>query len=390
MQKSVKLAINAFPQVPTAIQHPSDPKKAVDHLNVDLADLYHHYYLNSWDRAPPDPDPVHFEQVRYLLPCADFRFQRGGMGANKTFKGNKSNELGEAFCRWFLDKALGIAHVAPIDAVRDYGALADHGGISVESDTDVTGDAPDFFCAEADGSISLAEAKGTRHAVGFTAKEFQRWRNQFKRVRVLDAHGQPMSVKGYIVAMRWATEKDSARTFTKLSAEDPRTPGERPFFDERGGFAAAVRSLHYAPTLRRLRQPILSTALAHGSVIPDELQFQVVIWESFLPQLKGLRFVGGYFPSDPEGGLPFYLKDGKAVMTPRDPFRLDIGSGTFVGVEQTIFKTLVSAARIGPTAINDLRLLDPPDTGYSGASLLRDGHVLGPIELFRPVEVTTF
>lgn len=390
MLKSVKLAINAFPQVPISIQHPSDPKQAVDHMNVDLADLYHHYYLNSWDCAPPDPDPVHFEQVRYLLPCADFRFRRGGMGANKTFKGNKSNELGEAFCRWFLDKALGIGHVASIDAVRDHGALADHGGISVQSDPDVTGSGPDFFCVEADGGISLAEAKGTAHAVGFTAKEFQSWRNQFKRVRVLNAQNQPMSVKGYIVAMRWATEKDSAGTFTKLSAEDPRTPGERPFFDEGGGFAAAVRSLHYAPTLRRLRQPILSNALTHGFVTADELQFQVIVWESFLPQLKGLRFVGGYYPSDPDAGLPYFSQEGKFVMTSRNPFRLDIGSGTFVGVEMSIFKTLVAATRIGPTAINELRLLDRPGTGYSGASLLRDGHILGPIELFHPVDAVTF
>lgn len=390
MQKSIKLAINAFPQVPASIQHPSNPKQAVDQVKVELADLYHHYYLNSWNCAPPDPDPAHFEQVRYLMSCGDFRFQRGGMGANPTFKGNKSNELGEAFCRWFLDKTLDIPHVASIGAVRDHGALAAHGDVSVESNDDVTGDGPDFFCVEATGGVCLAEAKGTRHAVGFGTKEFQRWRKQFDCVRVLDAAGEPLSVKGYIVAMRWASETDRASTYTKLSAEDPQTPGERPFVDEEGGFSAAVRSLHYAGTLRRLRQPILATALAHGRLIPDELQFQVAVWQSFLSELEGLRFVGGYFPKGPGNGLPYHLDEGKIVMTQRDPLRLDIGSGTFVGVEEKIFGTLVSTARNGPGAINDLRLLDRINSGYSGASLLRDGHVLGPIELFYPVEAVTF
>lgn len=386
MKKSVKLAINAFPEVPISIQHPSDTNQAVEHISVDLADLYHHYYLNSYDRAPPDPDPAHFEQVRYLMSCPEFRFQRGGQGANKTFKGNKSNELGEAFCRWFLDKHLDIHHIASIDSVRDHGALAAHGGISVVSDPNVIGNAPDFFCVAEDNTITLAEAKGTGHAVGFGTKEFQTWRNQFKRVQVLEANGNPMSVKGYIVAMRWATEDDSAKTLTTLSAEDPKTPGERPFLDESGLFAAAVRSAHYAGSFRKLRQPILSTALFHGVLIPDELQFQVVIWESFLPQLKGLRFIGGYFSSDPEGSLPYTMKDDKFLMHNKDPFRLDVGSGTFFGIEEKIFSHLVEAARNGPGAIVELPLLQTTDAGYSGASLLKDGHVLGPIELFYPTD----
>ena len=390
MQKSVKLAISKFPSVPTTLQHLTNPAKPVDQVTVDLADLYHHYYLHNYDRVPPNPDPAHFEQVRYLMPCPDFRFQHGGQGTNKTFKGNKSNELGEAFCRWFLDKHLDIHHVASIDSVRDHGALAQHGGVSVESDPDVVGNGPDFFCVEGDGSISLAEAKGSAHAVGFDTKEFQTWRDQFDRVRVLDAGGQPLSVKGYIVAMRWAHQSNSAKVFTKLSAEDPKTPGERPFVDEGRNFAAAVRSIHYAGSLRKLRQPILSTALAHGYLIPDELQFQVVVWRSLLPQLKGLRFVGGYFPSDPEGGLPYSIHDGKIFMQHKDPLRLDIGSGTFFGIAEPVFERLVATARFGPAAINELRLLDRPGTGYSGASLLKDGHVLGPVELFVPADIQTF
>ena len=387
MQKSVKLSINAFPNVPPSLEDPANPGSSVDQIMVELADLYHHYYLQSFNRAPPNPDPAQFEHVRYLDPGTPFRFQQHGLGADTTKKQNNSNELGEAFCRWFLDKHLDISYVARINDVRDHGALAWANNVTVESDDTVAGNAPDYFCLEPSGQVSLAEAKGSVSAVGFGTKLFQSWRKQFNRVRVVDQAGTPMSVKGYIVAMRWAVHTHRSSIFTKLSAEDPQTAGELPFIDESGGFAAAVRSIHYAPTLAKLRQPILSAALANGLTIADEIQFQVAIWESFLPTLKGIRFVGGYFPTDDAGALPYAVQDDKIVMAPADPFRLDRRSGTFVGIEEKIFRRLVDTARFGPLTINEMRRLDRSTSGYSAVSLLRDGHILGPVELFRPVAI---
>jgi hypothetical protein len=77
-------------------------------------------------------------------------------------------------------------------------------------------------------------------------------------------------------------------------------------------------------------------------------------------------------------------------MQHKDPLRLDMGSGTFFGLAEHVFELLVATARSGPAAINELRLLDRIVTGYSGASLLKDGHVLGPVELFYPVDLLTF
>jgi len=384
MQKSVRLALNKFPAVPASLEDPAKPGNPVQSVMVDLADLYHHYYLQSYDKAPPNPNPAEFEHVRYLEPCTAFRFQPNGLGANKTKKQNNSNELGEAFCRWFLAEHLDIIHVARIDDVRNHGALAWAHGVSVECNSGTEGDAPDYFCVDLAGRVSLAEAKGTVDAVGFKAKKFASWRNQFNRVRVLDASRNAMSVKGYIVAMRWAVHTHSPKIFTTLSAEDPQTPGERPFFDESGGVAAAVRSLHYAPGLAKIRQPVLSAALATGTTVARELNFQTVFWECLLPTLKGLRFVGGYFPTDPDGDLPFKLVDGTLVAASSDPLRLDQGSGTFIGLEEKIFRHLVSTARNGPMTISDLPRIERRITGFSGASYLPDGHVLGPIELFRP------
>jgi hypothetical protein len=326
MLKTIKLAINAFASVPTGLKDSGDSKKAVPQIVVNLGDLYHHYYLDSWGQAPPDPDPAHFEQVRHLMPCPDFRFQKHGLGVAKTFKGNKSNELGQAFCRWFLAEHIEIVFFAHLEEVRDHGALAAHGGVSVQTDDTTSGDAPDYFCTNGSGSVFIAEAKGTSHAVGFTAKQFQVWRNQFKRVKVLGAGRVPMQVKGFIVAMRWATELDSSRVFTKLSAEDPTTTGDRRLSDEGGSLAAAIKSLHYAASLDKLHQPLLSAALRRGFQISDDLQFRLVVWESLLPTLRGLRFVGGYYPANPQGVLPMSLEDGKFVMLPADPLRLDTRS----------------------------------------------------------------
>lgn len=387
MQKSVKVALNKFPSVPASLDNPADPGSPVPEIMVDLADLYHHYYLQSYDRVPPNPDPAQFEHVRYLEPCTAFRFQPNGLGANKTKKQNNSNELGEAFCRWFLAEHLDITHVARIDDVRNHGALSWAHGVSVECNPGTKEDAPDYFCVEPTGQVSLAEAKGTIEAVGFKAKKFAKWRNQFNRVRVLDGYGNAMSVKGYIVAMRWAVHTHSPAIFTTLSAEDPQTPGERPFLDKSGAFAAAVRSLHYAPSLAKIRQPVLSAALATGTTIADELGFQIVLWECLLPTLKGIRFVGGYFPTDPDGVLPFKFEDGRLVAKPNDPFRLDRSSGTFIGIEEKIFRHLVSTARSGPMTINDLPRIERRTIGFSGASYLPDGHVLGSIDLFRPAAV---
>lgn len=385
MQKTVKLALSKFPAVPASLEDPANPGNARSEILVELSDLYHHYYLQSFDAAPPDPDPAHFEHVRLLEPTTPFRFQPNGLGANKTKRQNNSNELGEAFCRWFLDKHLEISHVARIEDVRDHGALAFAHGVSVETDTTVEGDAPDYFCVNASGDVFLSEAKGTITPVGFKTAKFATWRKQFDRVRVLDPSGTPMSVKGYIVAMRWAIHTHSENIFTKLSAEDPQTPGERRFVDEGGVLGSAIRSLHYATSLSKLRQPVLASALRTGTRISPELSFQVVLWESFLPSLKGLRFVGGYYPSDRGGGLPYYLDDGKLVFHPKDPFRLDLASGTFFGIEEQVFRQLVNTARQGPELLRELRRLERRVTGYSGVSYLPDGHILGQVELFYPV-----
>jgi hypothetical protein len=381
--KTVKLALNAFPSTPPSLQlSTGEPASAI---SVDLADLYHHYYIDSRAMAPPDPDPAHFEHVRHLMSCNEFRFQRHGLGVNKTFKGNKSNELGQAFARWFLDKHLDMLYVAHIDEVRDHAALPAFGGYTVETNLQADGDAPDYFCVTPSNGVCLAEAKGSLKAVGFASKQFQTWRDQFNRVLVKDPSGIPLSVKGYIAAMRWAMEDDSPNIRTTLSVEDPATEGRRQLGpDDARGLMLATKSLHYAASLRRLRQPLMAAALLRGATIPSELTFNGVVWRCSFPGFEKLRFVGGYFPGD-GGTQPFsFAADGTVVRNTPNPLRLDVAAGTFVGIELHIFKILADTARRGPGAIGQLERAPLAGGYYSGLSYLRDGHMLGPIEFFEP------
>jgi hypothetical protein len=317
------------------------------------------------------------------MPCKEFRFQRGGLGATKDKKMTVSREMGEAFCRWFLTQHAEIVWLATIDEVRGHGAILRSGGYKVESDNSVTGDAPDYFCVSSKNAVGLAEAKGTLNAVGFSTKLWQTWRQQFDRVRVIDPKGTALKVKGYIVATRWATEDDSPKVCTKLLAEDPETRGERPFVDEGLNFAAAVKSINYVSILNRLRLPVFAAALSDGSTIPSEWRFQVSVWECLLPKLKGMRFVGGAYGSH---YWPYYEEFGdEIIFRGPHPYRLDVGYGTFVGIEENVFQKLVAAARNGPLTINELRPLDDIRGSTGGSSLLRDGKMLGPIELFRPI-----
>ena len=73
------------------------------------------------------------------------------------------------------------------------------------------GDAPDYLCAENPFTVYLAEAKGRTNSISFASAEFKKWRKQFDRVEVKDKQNNLCSVKGHIVATRFATEADGDR-----------------------------------------------------------------------------------------------------------------------------------------------------------------------------------
>lgn len=377
MNKTIKFALNEFAMIPASLCSTAKPGQLADEIEVDLSRLFHHFYLDTQGAAPPDPDPAQFHHLRLLAATKDFRARGKGFGTHSAYKTHVANELGQAFCRWFLYEHLHITYFAHMEHVLDRGAQAAFGDARVERVS--AGDVPDYLCADGAGEVFLAEAKGRTSPVSFGNANFKAWRKQFDRVVAKDASGVQRSVKGFIVATRFATEANT-RLRSTVFAEDPATSGEGPLRDDRS-LQSVIKSLHYAEIAAKLRQPILSQALAIGVPVPEEIVFPAMVWELVMPPYGGMRFVGGYFPGA-DGVASIQMSDGKVFFLPQNPLRLDYASGTFFGVEEKVFRTICQAARTGRA--DQVEPLLEPVFFYSAISFLRDGSIMGPVDFFRP------
>jgi len=78
MERTLALSLNKFASIPTTLSRSANV--AADEININLANLYHHYYLDTYGTVPPDPDPAHFEYARFLCPDKEFRLAGEGLG----------------------------------------------------------------------------------------------------------------------------------------------------------------------------------------------------------------------------------------------------------------------------------------------------------------------
>jgi len=388
MERFLSLALNKYAVIPHTLRSDSEKNQPAAYVKVGLANLFHHYYLDSFGTAPPQPDPVQFEHVRFLLPCSEFRFQGRGLGISPAIKRSRSTELGQAFCRWFLHDHLNITYFAHIEHVLDRQLHRAFDGCRIERSA--RGDAPDYFCAETANRVFLAEAKGRYSSVSFNNQEFATWRQQFGRVTFLDASGSPRSIKGHIIATRFATEQSSSRVHSGIWAEDPQSPGERSAGeDDLGELGRAVLASHYSGIANKLSQPILAGALAAGVPLPEELTVFGVAWRVLAGPLEGRRFVGGYFSDSDRTPVPVKI-NGRIVFGRPDRLRLDRPNATFFGVEESIFKQVVGLARARRGQAPEVSQLQETAFFYSGFSVLRDGTAMGPLDWFSPEEEVAF
>lgn len=386
MQKTLQLALNKYAQVPSTLEAQPGGNAPVDVVQVDVARLFHHYYLDTRGYAPPDPDPAQFEQLDLLLPSKELRVCGDGFGTGTAYRRSTSSIFGQAFCRWFLSEHLGVTYFAHMDHVLDRPAHPSFGGLVVERTS--SGDAPDYLCAENPSMVYLAEAKGRTSAVSFSSAEFQTWREQFNRVVIKDHAGTLHSVKGHIVATRFATEANRPSLKSKLFAEDPASPGEQ-LLREAPELGAMVIALHYADIAAKIRQPLLAGALRSGVPVPEEIRFPAAVWEFRSSPLQGKRFVGGYFPGR-DGSTPIELVKGQTIFLSSNPWRLDVAPGTFFGIEEKIFESVCAMGRQGDSLAGQVLRLPDIQPFYSAVSLLRDGSVIGPVDFFNPIGVMSY
>ncbi|MCA1440799.1 hypothetical protein I6F07_11365 [Ensifer sp. IC4062] len=383
MFKTIRFQLKDFPVEPPSLLAPDGKLRPL--IEIDLARLYHHYYFDSFGRAPPNPDPAHFEHLDLFTTDAELRARGDGLGDNPAFRQNKANELGQAFFRWFLYEHVGITYFGHMHHALQGKLTGVFGEIKVARASG-GGEAPDYLCAHDGSDIYLGEAKGRVESVSFGSKHFENWRKQFDNIVVTDGSGKVCSLKGYVVATRFARESQP-RVKSTLYAEDPATRGE-PFRDGARPLRNAVVSLHYATIAEKLNQPLLSAALRNRVTVPTEIRFPAIVWECLLPPLAGRRFVGGYYLRD-GGRDPFVQYDKQWMEYPSNMLRLDIATGTFFGLEELKFKQLVTAARAGTDSLSNLTASEDYPPLYSALSYLRDGSILGPLDLFRPVQPIT-
>jgi hypothetical protein len=384
MKKTLHLALSRYNPIPPSLQGTS-VGNARTVIDLDLAGLYHHYYLDTYGTEPPFPDPAQFEHMRFLMPNDELRFQGDGVGASTNAKRSKSSEMGQAFCRWFLHEHVGVKYFAHLDSLIGDKSANLH-GFAVERAA--PGDIPDYLCSDGAGSVVLAEAKGRYTAVSFTSEEFSRWRQQFTRVRVLDAKGDAVRVKGHIVATRFATES-KPKVQSKLYAEDPSTEGRESISKDTALLLSGqVIASHYADALMKLDQPLLAFAIRRSLRLEQQIGIPVTIWR-FAFEGNERYFVGGYYARDTDQSL-IDLVGGQITRRSSDPFRLGVHSGTFVGIELKVFKHLVSVARGVRGLLEGLPEVDPVRDVYSGISMLRDGSIIGPLWMFIPLGFERF
>lgn len=387
MDREINLFLNEFDSVPDSLRVNPGVDVATTSIRVDLARLYHHYYLDSYGRKPPNPDPSNFEYIHFLANTDDFRLAGDGIGDSTAKRRNASNELGQAFCRWFLHDHLNVTYFAHMDNVLDKKMPREFSDLRIRRID--KGDTPDYFCADDSKSVFLAEAKGRYSSINFSNSEFAKWRNQFSRVEVTDEKSVAKSVKGFIVGTRFSTEENSSTLKSCIYAEDPRSPGES---DADEVITSLLYKLiireHFSEVFQKLNQPLVSAALRTGSKIPAQLQIQAISWRLAIDYLEGMEFVGGYWPAS-VGAPPFRLgNEGEIVRNQSDMLRLDQVSGVFIGLERKVFESVCAMVRSGSDSINQrVRPIPDVEPFYSAISLLRDGSIIGPSDFFVPFDI---
>jgi hypothetical protein len=134
MDKIIDIHLNRFDPVPRSLLEIGASNTGVNGAPVRMATLYHHHYLDKLGPRRPSPDPTTFEYIDQLCDDAPFRMRGSGIGESSAAKRTISNELGQAFCRWFLyehcrvtffmhmDKALRSPMGPPAPGARVRGA----------------------------------------------------------------------------------------------------------------------------------------------------------------------------------------------------------------------------------------------------------------------------
>jgi hypothetical protein len=350
-------------------------------MEINLGQLFLQYYFDSYPAAPPNPDPTQFEYLQLISSSSDFRFLAHVAEASLVKRRALSAEMGQAFCRLILHDHFGIVYFAHMNDVLNKPTHAAFNGMRIERKC--KGDIPDYLCARSVDSPCIAEAKGRFSGISFQSKEFQAWRDQFGRIRVVDRSKQSRRTKGFIVGTRFVTEANSTSLQTTFYLEDPDTEGETVLEDSGRPIGRTTIAMHYGTVLRKLGLLALASALTNGYPLSEQLSFQVPVWTCFAQPFERTQYIGGFYRT-PGGTGPILTDHGW-----RATLELGTGHSVFIGLQLSAVRQIAKAARGNWEQLDALEIAAPRGSWGSEFAWLADGTVAAPAEYFLPTTTET-
>jgi len=156
MNRTVEIRLRNVSPTPESLREQLDLDRPAETIDVNLGQLFLHYYFDSYPAGPPNLDPSSFEYLQFVSSSDDFRFHAHIAHASLTKRRGLSTDMGQAFCRLMLTDHFGMVHFAPMSEILDKPAHAAFGSLRMERIC--RGDVPDYLCSH-DVQASLAEAR---------------------------------------------------------------------------------------------------------------------------------------------------------------------------------------------------------------------------------------
>jgi len=378
MKKLLQLSMKDFSFIPSSLKEDPLVDEPCEEIEVDFLELCLQMVKDNRGDAYASQAKQAFDwwSLR-LTPDRHFRFLGAGASNDPEGKVGEHNMFGRAFCRWFLERHVGITYFTRLRPLLGKFLGSPFSPVMIKKVTK-KGDTPDYLCTERSKVPKLAEAKGTQSSISFDQKLFRTARQQLKRVGIYDPHNQTMTkIKGYIVATTMANQSQPD-VQSKLWAEDPETQGTVEGQDEpsQALYEAAIRG-HYADIFDTLRLPLHAYSLREQFLLPEDHKIQVGLWTALMPPIKGKSFIGGFFPSTEK--CPYEHRYPTWSL-----LNLSRPTGMFFGLELDIFLQVKGITLRGRDAIDDVEELHLESKETTGRfAFSQDGTLLAPLDYLR-------
>jgi hypothetical protein len=117
MNRSVEFRLNNVSPTPQSLRANPQLDTPGHQVEVNLGQLFLHYYFDNYPSGPPSPDPSRFEYLELVSSATDFRFHAHVAHASLVKRRALSTEMGQAFCRLMLADHFEISHFAHMSDV---------------------------------------------------------------------------------------------------------------------------------------------------------------------------------------------------------------------------------------------------------------------------------